>query len=712
MTEEQAEFDTLEDALGEIRRLRASFRLREQENNVPAAGDGNAGHDRRRQSPDSGYALHSLYNDLLLSHTPNMIFLFNEKLEYVIGSSACYRITRASGAELANRPLARVFSPAVDAGWVEKIADIHREVLGSLQAFRFHDTIEMGDGAAVNVHITISPMVDEEGVCRGTIMVVNDVSELFQARRIAEEAAKSKASFLANMSHEIRTPMNAIKGLSELLQLTPLNAMQKNYVKNIVGSANSLMIVINDVLDFSKIDANKLEFVSASYSIHKLLSELCGVVGLRAEQKGLDLFLEISPDVPSRLVGDENRVKQILLNLLSNAIKYTPAGRVMFRMSSRARTDGRVDLLCAVQDTGIGIKPEDATLIFNAFSRVDPRANRAIQGTGLGLAISKRLAEAMGGDITVSSVYGEGSVFTLAIPHGVEEAKAPLASVEGAGEVRVLLLGSSPRMMNAAVMLESLGVGSAFMDESGTDVGMLRKLAQPRTPLPVCGGPGAPYTHCIYPDIVPDRDLAALRERLPGCRFACLRSIFNSLQEPGRRDTMLFTPLLITDLAKFLNKGMLGTSGRLGARDTLVSVRLRVRDATALVVDDNRINLLVCEKMLNLYGMEVKTASGGEEALELCRENTFDILFVDHMMPVMDGIELTAEIRGNPGPNRKTPIVALTANVINDMRSYYITCGMDDVVAKPIDIKEMVRVLQQWLPADKLSREMPAKDIG
>jgi CheY-like chemotaxis protein len=277
--------------------------------------------------------------------------------------------------------------------------------------------------------------------------------------------------------------------------------------------------------------------------------------------------------------------------------------------------------------------------------------------------------------------------------------------------VRVLMLGSGPRMMNAARMLESLGVASAFLDDSGTDVGLLRRLSRPDAALPVCGGSNKAYTHCIHSDIVPDRDIAMLQEKLPVCRFACLRSILNSMQEPHGRDTMLFNPLLITDLAKFLNKGALGTSGRIASPGTIVSARLLARDATALVVDDNRINLLVCEKMLSVYGLEVRTASGGEEALALCRETKFDILFVDHMMPEMDGIEVTAEIRGNPGLNRKTPIVALTANVINDMRNYYIKCGMDDFVGKPIDSKELVRVLTQWLPAKKLLRSAE-KDIG
>ena len=708
MEENKAEFDNLEDALREIESLRRSLKRKERDNRMLTRFNENS--ERLRQVFEKEKKLQYLYNDLLLAHTPNMVFLFNEELEYVIGSSSCAILTRQRQQDLLHRPLPLVFCKEVDGHWVEKICRLNSEVLRTRRLVEFNDTIPMEDAEEMHVRVNIGPIVDEGGSCRGTITSVTDISELVQARRRAEEAAKSKSSFLANMSHEIRTPMNAIKGLSELLALTSLTGSQMNYVNNIVGSANSLIGIINDVLDFSKIDANKIEFVTGPYSLHKLLSELCGVIGLRAEEKGLSLLLEIDPSIPSRLVGDDSRLKQILLNLLSNAVKYTQSGRILFRVSAEAAGAGEIMLVCSVEDTGVGIKKEDIGFLFNVYSRVDVRANRSIQGTGLGLAISKRLAEAMGGDVTVSSVYGEGSVFTVAVPQIVAES-TPLASVEEPGAVRVLLLGSGPRMENTRAMLDSLGVASAFFDEGGNDVALAKKLARVDVELPSCGAAGVEFTHCIYSDVLPERDVAGLRARLPECRFAVLRSIINSMEEAGRRDTILFNPLLLTELCKFLNKSGRRTRCGLGGSDTTVAARLQVRGATALVVDDNRINLMVCEKMLNLYGLEVTTAASGEEALRLCRETKYDILFVDHMMPGMDGIEVTGEIRGHPGPNRKSPIVALTANVVNDMRSYYIKCGMDDFVGKPIDRTELTRVLLQWLPADKIEHSV-SRSIG
>ena len=230
--DEKSEFENMEDAQREIHTLRRTLQRLERDNRVLASLGENS--ERMLQAFDTEKKLQDLYNELLLSHTPNMIFLFNEAMEYVIGSEASGRLTGHSHLEIAHRPMARLFSEQVAPEWVEKIVSLNRDVLEHLRPVRFHDTIELA-GAHINAHITISPMVDRGGVCRGTIMAINDVSELFQARRHAEEAAKSKASFLANMSHEIRTPMNAIKGLSELLQLTELNQTQQNYVKNIVG---------------------------------------------------------------------------------------------------------------------------------------------------------------------------------------------------------------------------------------------------------------------------------------------------------------------------------------------------------------------------------------------------------------------------------------------------------------------------------------------
>lgn len=694
MNDDRQEFDNLEDAVREIAALRRTIRHKERDYRMLSRLNENT--DLLRSVVEREKKTQYLYNDLLLAHAPNMIFLFDEQLRFVIGSHACRRLTQR-GQPLLQRPLTLLFRDEVSKDWVRKIARLNDEVLGTRSQIEFNDNIRVGGEGMLNAHIVIGPIVDESSACRGSIMSITDVSELMRARRLADEAAESKTRFLAHMSHEIRTPVNAIKGLSELLALTSLTPTQMNYVNNVVSSADSLIGVINDVLDLSKITANKIEFVIAAYGLHRLLLDICGIIGLRAEEKGLDLYLDVAPSLPGRLLGDETRIKQVLINLLSNAVKYTKTEQVSLRVSSRPLAEGRVSLTFKVEDTGIGIRKEDMRHLFDAYTRFDPHVNRAVQGTGLGLAISKRLAAAMGGDITLSSVYGKGSVFALAVPQDVED-EEPLASLESPEETKVLLLGPHQRMKNVGVMLDAFVVAWTALD-----VANAQKLAVGERQLPECGAPGQPYTHCVYSDILPERSMAGLRDQLPNCRFAVLRSLINSMDQPGRRDHNLYLPLLVTELAKFLNRsGRRTTTRRCNDGENLASVILETRNATALVVDDNRINLMVCEKMLELYGLTVKTAASGEEALDMCLSDKYDIIFMDHMMPGMDGVEVAGRLRTHAGPNRKTPIVALTANVVNNMRSFYTQKGMDDFVGKPIDREELSRVLRQWLPVEKI----------
>ncbi len=684
MDEEKPDFDNLDDANREIQVLRRTLRRRERDNRILTRISENT--ERMRHTFEKEKRLQFLYNDLLLSNTPNMIFLFNENLEYIIGSSACRRLTGTGHTELSHRPLALLFRREVDAQWVEKIHRFNQDVLSSLQPINFHDTIEVEGEDLLHVHITISPMIDDD-ICRGTITAINDVTELFRAQRRAEEAARSKAAFLANMSHEIRTPMNAIKGLSELLALTPLNPIQKNYVKNIVGSADSLISIINDVLDFSKIDANRIEILPVTYSLDKLLSDIVGVIGLRAEEKGLHLFIEVDPDLPSQLSGDDVRIKQVVVNILSNAVKYTQKGYVVLDVSGENQPGG-FKLRFAVKDTGIGIKVEDIPHLFGVYTRVDLHTNREIQGTGLGLAISKRLAEAMSGEILVESVYGNGSTFKVALPQEIVDAN-PLARLANAGELKVLLLGTGRRVRNADAKLARLGVARVYREYF--------EFPDGETDMPPLSEEG--FTHCLYSSSITPDCVAKLRSILSRARFGMLRSNIAGMEEPVWGDRVLFCPLIVTELAKFLKLPLLVQNAKTTGTDTRISSRFQVRrDTRALVVDDNRINLMVCEKMLGLYGVTVTTASSGEEGLALCAANAFDILFVDHMMPGMDGVEMVGAVRKKAGPNQNKPIVALTANVVNDMQSFYLNSGMDDFVGKPIERTELARVLEKFLP--------------
>ena len=531
---------------------------------------------------------------------------------------------------------------------------------------------------------------DGDGVPYALLGIYDDITQLKQnetklqnAMEAAEEASRAKSDFLSRMSHEIRTPMNAIKGLAELLSLTELSGVQDGYVRNVIKSSNSLLSIINDVLDFSKINEDKIEFIEVHYLLADFITEISSMVNLRATEKGLVLLMEISPYLPRELIGDDVRVKQVIINILNNAVKYTPKGHVTMRLFGE-ETDKGFELVCAVEDTGIGIRQEDIPFLFEAFSQADRRVNHNIQGTGLGLSISDRLIRSMGGSITVESEYGKGSIFTARFPQRVES-RVPLATVQNPDEKNVLLLGQGIRIHRAAHMLDELGVAYIAVNSA-------EELSSISDGL---------CTHCIYDGSFSENNVSRVREEMPDCVFVALKDMRHVMERSEIQDAVLFIPLLITDLVKVLALSP-GQHGNEAPADKTIDDFV-LADTQVLVVDDNEINLIVSGEILRAYKAEVICAESGQIALDLCAGRKFDLIFMDHMMPEMDGVETTVAIREGDSPNKSTPIIALTANVVNDMASYYLRSGMDDFISKPIELKDLRRVLLNWLPESKIA---------
>jgi Signal transduction histidine kinase len=510
-------------------------------------------------------------------------------------------------------------------------------------------------------------------------MSAEDVAELARLRKNADDVAQAKINFLSNMSHEIRTPINAIKGLSELLALTNLDSMQLNYARNIVASTNTLLSIINDVLDFSKLDSDTLELIEGDFFLADLIAEVSNVVSYRASEKGLQLFWEISPELPRALRGDDVRIKQVMLNILENAVKYTHDGQILFRLYGEENEDeGFIDLVCEVEDTGVGIKEDDQKELFDPFYRADISGNRAILGQGLGLSICKSLIDLMGGSITVQSESEKGSTFTVRIPMKVAD-QTHLAEVKEADQKNVLLPGNGEKVKYTARMLDKLNVPYtlATIDE-------LTKIDIEQ------------FTHCVYDDADDRAVIRRIRAKMPSCFFVVIKDMRYAMNQTDEYDAVLFEPILVTELAKLLER----KSGSAEDKNSIGTFALK--NTKVLVVDDNEINLLVSGELLRTYKADVTSATSGLEAINFCEQTVFDLIFMDHMMPGMDGIETTTEIRKHDGPNKNTPIIALTANVIEDMRDSYIECGMNDFVGKPVELTELGRVLQRWLPVHKL----------
>ncbi|MDR1020464.1 MAG: response regulator [Synergistaceae bacterium] len=401
--------------------------------------------------------------------------------------------------------------------------------------------------------------------------VMGSVEDLNAARLKSDRENRSKTLFLARMSHELRRPMNAILGMSELAEREYGRPVCLEHIRDIKGAGANLLSIINDILDFSKIESGNLHITPSAYDAASLFNDVTVIIRVRLADSPVRFVTRIAPDIPSRMTGDAGRIRQVLLNLLSNAVKYTKSGFIKFTSSCEKEGD-RVLLRFIVEDSGIGIKPEDIRRLFGDFERVDMERNTGIEGAGLGLSIARSLCRAMGGDVCITSEYGKGSVFTATILQSFDRGCGPIGNID---------------------------------------------------------------------------------EKNP----ADARSLSVNFTAPG---------------------------------------------FSVLVVDDIEVNLKIAKGLLAPFEMNVDTCPGGEASLRMVRENKYDLIFMDHMMPEMDGIEATAAIRATDGEYFRTvPIIALTANAVSGMKEMFLENGFNDFLSKPIEIYRLYELMDRWIPRDR-----------
>jgi signal transduction histidine kinase/DNA-binding NarL/FixJ family response regulator/HPt (histidine-containing phosphotransfer) domain-containing protein len=529
------------------------------------------------------------------------------------------------------------------------------------------------------------------------------------AKMEADENSLSKSTFLAKMSHEIRTPMNAIIGMCELILREELNPNARNYAGSIRQAGSSLLAIINDILDFSKIESGKMDIIDAEYQLASIVNDVIAIIRMRLNEKPIRFITKIDGSLPSVFVGDEVRIRQVLLNLLTNAAKYTKEGSITFSISrntgldeaAKTKREGenpRIFLAFEVADTGIGIKKEDLEKLFGDFAQFDQQQNRGVEGTGLGLVISRNLCLLMGGDITVTSDYGRGSVFTAFIPQLIRDG-TPFALVEHPETKAAMIYEDRPLYAESLVYtLESLGVD----------------CIRARTRNDVIEGLDSRQFIFTSPSRLDEvRELLQGGNRSSGATKPALILLTEDWQAGGSDVQTVLTPLQPVAVANILNGQASDTgSGEIENQ----GVRFIAPDARVLVVDDIEINLDVAEGLLSPYKMVIDRAAGGLESVQMVQKNRYDMVLMDHMMPDMDGMEAVAAIRSwedksapevpkeTPeisSPMARVPIIALTANAISGMKEMFLEKGFSDYLSKPIEIAKLDEMITRWIPAEK-----------
>jgi two-component system sensor histidine kinase BarA len=500
--------------------------------------------------------------------------------------------------------------------------------------------------------------------------------ELAFARDEAQNANRIKSEFLANMSHEIRTPINGIKGFISLISQSSLNPTQKKYADIVLKSANDLTNIINEILDFSKMESGKLQIVVDDFDLHEIIEQTRDTLFITTLAKNIDLNLIIYSDTPRYVCGDKLRIKQILLNLIGNAIKFTDQGEVIIRLSVEEQAATEVTILISVEDSGIGISDEDQARLFTAFSQVETAANRRFPGTGLGLAISKNLVSLMGGEIAVKSEFGKGSTFSVRLPLALTNVNDQDVTQQEVKASTALIIASRKACLQE---LQSL------FDRAGitTEPVLLEQQTIEQIKEIVHQNRGH-IDYLVIDFRHPALDLWDLVDTEPDAEVRIIAMHYDPGMIPGFDSREIEFVSIISSsyrLQGLLDQSLIGDTEKAPVGQ-LPPTPAKLKNV--LFVDDNETNLKLGSALIRKWGHEVLEADHANEAMNLYRNQSFDLIFLDIQMPDIDGVTLRAMMR-EERPDDRTPIVALTANILNEEADRLLQLGFDYYLSKPID---------------------------